>query len=953
MTLSGESADANQSVDELVKFLAEERNLTSIEIAETLWLALQMEPATTASPQESTRRSSNSTPLRSVVLEDAPAPTSPPIPAPPPRANLNTPVPKAGVLPTQALPVWISDPAMLTDSLAVMRALKPLLRQIEAGTGRNLDEPATVELIARTRLWLPVLKPDREPWFDIVLIVDRGSSMHIWQRLVSDIVRILRRYGAFRNVQAFDLQVDQDTPVVAERVLLYAHPDRPGHRPSELIDQRGRRIAIVLSDCAGEYWWDGTLLPMLEDWGYVMPTIVWQMLPAWMWKRTALGRGDSVAISNDTPGVPNQQLTVRNIDQDELENGGEDEPPDDTDPRLAVPVVTSELQDLQRWSLMVAGDRREVVPGFRLPPPGGRVPRTKSLEALALERVEQAADIENDAALAAAINRELEAIAADRVRRFRQLSSPQAQRLIMLLAAAPVITMPVVRLIRDAILLDETQSPLPVAEVFLSGLLQRVPGQGESPLDSAQQQEVDQDIGDAQDLVQYDFVPKVRETLLQQLPPEDTIDVVNGVSAAVEYRWKKFSTDSFRAFLTNPQIQEPEELSGLRSFASVTADILAPLGGKYAAFADQLRYGDGGGGSGGSPDLFPELEDFEFVDARYEDDALPAFPPPLQSDEFTVITVDLQPGAEPDQGLEPCIFTIATLIREGQEWVIQRQRSSAYRFVEALPVEENLSFFGGLAKRLGLRGNSATVELEMVAIPGGTFVMGSPHDEPERYSSEGPQHEVSIESFFMGRYPVTQAQWRAVAALPQVQRELKTDPSRFKGDDRPVENVSWNDAVEFCARLSAQTGRDYRLPTEAEWEYACRAGTTTPFHFGETISSELANYGGSAGERRGETTPVEQFGVANAFGLSDMHGNVWEWCQDHWHENYEGAPTDGSAWLEGGDSSRRVRRGGSWIIDPRFCRSAFRYRYVPDYYFYVLGFRVCCAAPRTLRLPTD
>jgi hypothetical protein len=210
MTLSGGSADANQSVDELVKFLAEERNLTSIEIAETLWLALQMEPATTASPQESTRRSSNSTPLRSVVLEDAPAPTSPPIPAPPPRANLNTPVPKAGVLPTQALPVWISDPAMLTDSLAVMRALKPLLRQIEAGTGRNLDEPATVELIARTRLWLPVLKPDREPWFDIVLIVDRGSSMHIWQRLVSDIVRILRRYGAFRNVQAFDLQVDQE-----------------------------------------------------------------------------------------------------------------------------------------------------------------------------------------------------------------------------------------------------------------------------------------------------------------------------------------------------------------------------------------------------------------------------------------------------------------------------------------------------------------------------------------------------------------------------------------------------------------------------------------------------------------------------------------------------------------------------------------------------------------------
>ena len=253
--------------------------------------------------------------------------------------------------------------------------------------------------------------------------------------------------------------------------------------------------------------------------------------------------------------------------------------------------------------------------------------------------------------------------------------------------------------------------------------------------------------------------------------------------------------------------------------------------------------------------------------------------------------------------------------------------------------------------------------LRMMQIPVGTFLMGSPKDELERQESEGPQIEVTLSRFFMGKYPITQAQWRAVAALPQVERELKGDPSRFKGDLRPVESVSWYDAVEFCDRLTILTNRQYRLPTEAEWEYACRAGTTTPFHFGKTITTELANYRGTdneeykwsgsygdgpKGEHREETTPVNQFEGANAFGLCDMHGNVWEWCQDHWHSSYKGAPTDGSAWIEGGSSERRILRGGSWDFNPWDCRSASRNGNEPgnaDYYF---GFRVVCSAPRTL-----
>jgi formylglycine-generating enzyme required for sulfatase activity len=217
----------------------------------------------------------------------------------------------------------------------------------------------------------------------------------------------------------------------------------------------------------------------------------------------------------------------------------------------------------------------------------------------------------------------------------------------------------------------------------------------------------------------------------------------------------------------------------------------------------------------------------------------------------------------------------------------------------------------------------------------------------------------------MGKYPVTQAQWRAVAGLPKVKRDLKSDPSRFKGDRLPVENVSWYDAVEFCARLSKYSEREYRLPSEAEWEYACRAGTMTPFHFGETITTDLANYDGTddkdgkwkgsygkgtLGIYRQKTTEVGIF-PANAFGLYDMHGNVWEWCADSWHENYReapniGIPNIGMAWNRNiendNDNQMRLLRGGSWEDNPVNCRSAPRIWDNPDSGYDNIGFRVVC-----------
>ncbi len=231
--------------------------------------------------------------------------------------------------------------------------------------------------------------------------------------------------------------------------------------------------------------------------------------------------------------------------------------------------------------------------------------------------------------------------------------------------------------------------------------------------------------------------------------------------------------------------------------------------------------------------------------------------------------------------------------------------------------------------------------VDLVAIPGGSFLMGAAKGEEGASDDEYPQHQVTIAPFWMGKFTVTQAQWKTIAKLKKIKCDLKPDPSNFKGADRPVENVSWDESIEFCDRLSAKTGKRYGLPSEAQWEYACRSGTTAPFHFGETISTDLANYAGN----RGETTPVGTFSP-NAFGLYDMHGNVWEWCADPWHNSYEGAPIDGSVWQKNGNEKLRLLRGGSWSDCPTNCRSADRGRNDRDDRNDFIGFRILLFSPQ-------
>lgn len=327
----------------------------------------------------------------------------------------------------------------------------------------------------------------------------------------------------------------------------------------------------------------------------------------------------------------------------------------------------------------------------------------------------------------------------------------------------------------------------------------------------------------------------------------------------------------------------------------------------------------------GKPNQFPQISLNSAY--RYDFPLLPKLSEQPPSKDIGVLREDLFIQSVPTQNtknwghslgqqlVEPLVpgtsifdFKVVTLDVQGHEsnWY----RGQAYYLTEEL-------------------GNG--VRLEMVYIPGGTFLMGSPESKGKRYSNERPQHSVTIKPFLISKYPITQAQWREVAALSEVHQNLKLRPSPHGGKSHPVTQVSWHEAVEFCDRLSQKTGHKYRLPTEAEWEYACRAGTTTPFHFGETIRADLANYDGTCtyhsepeGINRGKTIQVGSFPFANAFGLFDMHGNVWEWCTDHWHENYNSAPINEDAWLDSDENLNHVMRGGSWISESFRCRSACR-----------------------------
>ena len=954
-------------MERLSEVLATQLEATPEEIADILWLAKQQWRAEGGAASR----------VNLSVGEDR-ADDSPALPEPPAEAGPRSsppvspsPLPPAGLEPRRSAassmagddfdadnmpPIALPDAPALRGTLELLRALKPLLRTVPAPERVVLNETATAQSIAETNIWLPTLEPEQEPWLDLALVVDASASMLIWRRAVRELQRLLRQCGAFRDVRLWSLGM-QDHQVQL----------RPGYgpgaaqlspcSPKELIDPRGRRLIWILSDCIDNRWQTGAVNFALRTWANHGPLALVQVLPEWMWERTSLQKVPKVHFCSPEAGATNRNLQVQRQHRRRRSTAAD----------IKVPVLTLESSVALRWSQMLVAQGSASAIGLMFPEATNR-PAWQRPEMTPQQRLET----------------------------FELFSSSPARRLAGLLSGCPVINLPMVRIVQAAMLPQSTQ--VHVAEVLLGGLLR--PSQ---PPDAFANPD------------QVDYVFYDRETqraLLQEMPPTDTFESLTrwiqhrircnleefvavladpnrnpdlaqdatpfaGIALEVLIRQgreylpvaeaylQRWLTDTLNCSLDEfverfPALASDDDfVSRIGAVAEILIAVLREKGGPYQQTAEALRglmvtgqLPTAAAGAATAPAAaveVPPLQNLEFETGRLLPSEPQAAFPPLQTETVEVVTVIVGdnlpeaipgaiPGAIPDIDVVPFSFEMATLERGllGR-WGVRRQQRQAERYIERL-------------------GNG--IAIMMVAVPGGSFVMGSPAAEPERRSNEGPQHPVRVADFWMGRYPVTQAQWQAVAAMPQIARALDPDPSEFKGRNRPVERVSWYEALEFCQRLTAHTGREYRLPTEAEWEYACRARTTTPFHFGETIKPDVANYdgentynGGPKGRYRRETTPVDAFKVANGFGLCDMHGNVWEWCQDYYHASYAGAPTDGSAWEdEGADENKsRILRGGAWISHPRDCRSAFRYYVSPRVSYHPFGFRLVCGAPRALQ----
>ncbi|HEY9627356.1 MAG TPA: formylglycine-generating enzyme family protein [Coleofasciculaceae cyanobacterium] len=902
--------------DEISSLSDAESLLNEEDIADAIWLALKMGLGEVANSEDEGAanaqldRPSSTVTVKTDDFETA-NPLPPPVPAymPETRSKEATATPPVESL-EQGLPIQVRAAPALQDARSIARSLRPLRRKTPSLTQCILDEVETVNRIAERDVWVPVLKPAPERWLDLELVIESSQFGFIWKSTLDEFQQILERQGAFRNVRTWRVEgVDAGQFYLVPKKQTLAEQSQ-FRSPKELIDPSGRRLVLYVSDCRSPIWQQGKIHDWLKLWSQHQPTAIVQLLPERLWDQSELDVGLGIQVSALIPGVPNHKLVVKEgLAYLDIE----------ADQALTLPVVTLTARSLQQLALVVAavGNQRAPARLFDLSwvidPERDRAPlviRPKTDE--------------------------------ERVDLFLATASPMAQRLARMMAAVPV-SLPVIHLIQERLLKDST--PVHVAEVYSSSLLTSELKSNSHPLSTDEP-------------VRYDFFPGVRQLLNESTSEDETIDVLQELSQEIVATLGLPPIRSFTALLFSKSEWSQEAKAAILPFAQIATQVLHNLGGEFASLAqrveqDALRQSDWIQSSDPDP-LFPDLKILEFTTAQLVAPIPSDLFPLLQTQEVEVVTIVFEADTLEDEpeGLQPFEFESAILERQTEqkqpgflqnlfrrgeprtEWVIRKQRRQGRQWVEEL---------------------SDGIQLEMVEIPAGRFVMGSPKNELDRRDSESPQHEVNVPSFFMGRYPITQAQWRFVAGLPQVNRSLKPDPSQFKGDKRPVEQVSWFDAVEFCDRLSAHTGREYCLPSEAEWEYACRAGIQTPFYFGRTLTTELANYNGDytyndgpKGKNRKETTPVDHFGIANAFGLCDMHGNVFEWCQDHWHSNYEGAPTDSSAWLSEKENTERVIRGGSWLSYPRHCRSAYRDYDSPDFTTDSFGFRVVCRAPRTL-----
>ncbi|MBD2343636.1 sigma-70 family RNA polymerase sigma factor [Anabaena subtropica] len=540
-------------IDQLITALSKEVKMSAAEIADTIWLALQMQefqPESVSSDlnlrTEDERETNNQENQSNQGT----------LPKPKPEISELEEIPnqlpeeqKAGIYPRNGqgaskssdLSFKVPDAPSLREPLTLARALKPLMRRVPSGRELVLDEPATIQRIADEGLWIPVLKPAVEPWLDLELVVDEAISMQIWRHTIRELEQLLKNYGIFRDVRVWGLITDENEQVQIRRGIGTAAKNQTLRSPKELIDPSGRRLVLVVSDCVSSLWRNGAVTPVLELWVKQGSMAIVQMLPKWLWKRTALGRASEVRLRALTPGACNQKLIAKEVSfWDELEE----------ETGVKVPVFTLEQDKVATWAQMLSGKGSIWTLGYVFKLNVTPVDRESSLFNLTHSNLG----------------------AEQRVQAFRVTASPMARKLAGLLASAPVISLPIVRLIRETLLKDSQQ--VHVAEVFLGGLLK--------PLS-----EINADTNP--DYVHYEFMDGVRELLVDSVPSQYVLNVVDEVS---KYVAKKagFSLETFAAALRNPQKIRNKKISDeLRHFAMVTSQVLRCLGADYAKLADSFK----------------------------------------------------------------------------------------------------------------------------------------------------------------------------------------------------------------------------------------------------------------------------------------------------------------------------------------------------------------------------
>lgn len=536
-------------IERLIAGLGLELGFTAKEIADVIWLATQIQQSPQVAPQPlagDSQQTKKSTKPNIPSTFDLPRPDPPKTPTTEPQADIHTKNEQQGSG-SGELSFKVPNVRSLREPLSLARVLRPLLRRVPSSTSSVLDEASTIQRIVEEQLWIPVMKPGLEPWLDLALVVDESESMLIWRRTVEELKRLLEHYGVFRDVRTWSLTADAGGTIQIRPSIGAVARNQRVHSPSELIDPSGRCLVLLVTDCVALYWRSGAMLPALKIWTKSGPMAIVQMLPQWLWSRTALGLGVDVSLHALAPAMANQQLFAQeaSLSWNDI----------DLDTGIKLPVVTLEPEMFKSWTQMISGKGGNSSPGFVFNPTPVVVGRGSTSNRLAVELS-----------------------AEERVQQFRNTASPIARHLAGLLAAAPVISLPIVRIIQDRILdrlLSTKSRQVHVAEVFLGGLLK--------PLSQIQ-------ADTNPDYVQYDFVDGVRELLLDSVPIGDSVYVLNEVSNFVAERLE-MSLEEFAAVLRNPIEVQDERLSGqARPFARVTAQVLKRLGGEYARFADQLEH---------------------------------------------------------------------------------------------------------------------------------------------------------------------------------------------------------------------------------------------------------------------------------------------------------------------------------------------------------------------------